>query len=155
MFDFVTNLWPGAQRAPANMPPAMLPTPPIDDPWKVSGTVPAKKQKASGKRKAKVTPRPVDGVDAVLLALISACRSTGPFKMLSVSELADAMRVSVGESSKRVAEATRDEAFAWSRRDGRRKMVGLHRVSAETWAEIISSPPARAVALYRLAAHRR
>lgn len=152
-FDFVTNLWPGRYARPAHLPATLLPELPIEDPWKISGILPAKPRKASRKRRAKVQqpPNPVDGVDAVLLALITAARATGPFKMLSITELADAMRVSVGEASKRVKEATEGEVFAWSRRDGRRKLVGLHRVSADKWAEIISSTPTRAVALYRLA----
>lgn len=154
MFDFVTNLWPGAQRAPANLPPAHPPERSIDDPWKIAGTPSARKRKGSGKRQAKVRPPspPANGVDAVILALITTSRGrSGPWRLLTVTELADAMACSVGEASKRVKQADEAEGVVWSKRDGRRKMVGLHRVSAEKWQEIVSSSPMRAVGMYRLA----
>ena len=159
MFDFVTNFWPGAQRVPAGLPPAHPPERSIDDRWKVTGSSPAKKRKASGKRRATARPPspPVDGVDAVILALIKTCREngSGPWRLLSVSELAVAMGCSVGEASKRVKQADEAEGVVWARRDGRRKMVGLHRIPAEKWAEIVSSTPMRAVGLYRLAVARK
>lgn len=159
MFDFVTSIWPGAQRIPANMPPAHPPERSIDDRWQLAGNSPAKVRKTSRKRsaKAKQPSPPVDGVDAVILALIKACRASGsgPWRLLSVSELADAMGCSIGEASKRVKQADEAEGVVWARRDGRRKMVGLHRVSADQWQAIISSTPMRAVGLYRLAVTRK
>jgi hypothetical protein len=118
MFDFVTNLWPGAQRAPANLPPAHPPERSIDDRWKVAGTSLARKRKASGKRPAKKRQPspPLDGVDAVILALIAACRASGPWRLLSVTELADAMACSVGEASKRVKQAADVEGLVWAHR---------------------------------------
>jgi len=154
--DFITQLWPGAQRVPANVPPAHPPERSLDERWQLAGTSPAKKRQASGKRRAKARQPspPLDGVDAVILALIKACRASGPWKMLSVTELAEGMGCSVGEASKRVKQATDGERFAWAQRQGRQKLVSLHRVSAEQWHEIVSSTPMRAVGLYRLAATR-
>lgn len=155
MFDFVTQLWPGASRAPASLPPAHPPEPLIDDRWKVARTSPARKRKASGKGPAKKRqPWPPadgrrDGIDAVILALIASCRELGrSWGTLSVSELADAMQCSVGESSKRVKEAADGERFVWAQRVGRQKVVGLHKIPAELWGEMCASTPAVAVGLY-------
>jgi hypothetical protein len=155
MFDFVTYLWPGASRAPASMPPAHPPERLIDERWKVSGKHPAKKRKASGKGPAKKrqTLPPADGrrdgIDAVIIALIASCRQHGrSWSTLSVSQLADAMRCSVGESSKRVKEAADGERFVWAQRVGRQKVVGLHKIPAELWTEMCGSTPAVAVGLY-------
>ena len=152
MFDFVTSIWPGAQRVPANVPPAHPPESTLDDRWKLAGKPPAKKRKASRKRpaKAKQPSPPIDGADAVVLALIATCRECGPWRMLSVTELADAMHCSVGEASKRVKQAAEVDGFVWTQRRGRQKMVGLHRVSGEQWQRIVSSTPVAAVGLYRM-----
>ena len=152
MFDFVTSIWPGASRAPASMPSREPTVPNIDDRWKVAGKCPARKRKASNKRPAiaKQPSPPIDGADAVVLALIATCRECGPWRMLSVSELAEAMHCSVGEASKRVKQAAEVDSFVWTHRRGRQKMVGLHRVSSEKWQQIVSSTPAAAVGLYRM-----
>ena len=152
MFDFVTSIWPGAQRAPASMPSSEPTAPNIDDRRKVAGKCPARKRKASSKRpaKAKQPSPPVGGADAVALALIATCRECGPWRMLSVTELAEAMHCSVGEASKRVKQAADIEGSVWTQRRGRQKMVGLHRVSGEQWQRIVSSMPAAAVGLYRM-----
>jgi hypothetical protein len=154
-FDFITSLWPGAQRAPASLPPAHPPEPCLDDPWKVAGKPPANKRKASSKRPAKErqTLPPADGrrdgIDAVILALLVSCREHGrSWNTLSVSQLADAMQCSVGESSKRVKEAADGERFVWAQKMGRQKVVGLHRIPAELWTEVCASTPAVAVGLY-------
>ena len=151
MLNFVTSIWPGAQRAPASLPPAPPPEPSLNDRWKVAGKVPAKKRKTSSKRaaKAKQSSPPIDGGDAVLLALIATCRESGPWRMLSITELADAMRCSVGEASKRVKEADEIDGCVWTQRRGCQKMVGLHRVSNEQWQRIIATKPT-AVAHYRM-----
>ena len=151
-FDFIANLWPGAARATAIEPPVGPTEPTLDDRWKVVGKLPAKKRKASRKRtaKAKQTSPSVDGADAVILALIATCREGGPWRMLSVTELAGAMNCSVGEASKRVQQAADVDGFVWTHRRGRQKMVGLHRVSSEKWQQIVSSTPAAAVGLYRM-----
>lgn len=156
MFDFVTSIWPGAPRAPVSVPPPPPTEPSIDDRWQVSGKRPATKRKASSKRpaKAKQPSPPVDGGDAVLLALIATCRESGPWRMQSVTELADAMRCSVGEASKRVKQADEVDGFVGTHRSGRKKLVALHRVSSEQWQEIVASAPAAAVGLYRLALRR-
>ena len=62
---------------------------------------------ASSKRQAKGKhpPPPIDGVDAIILVLITTCRKSGPWRLLCVSELADAMACSVGEASKRAKHA--------------------------------------------------
>jgi hypothetical protein len=153
--DFLTQLWPGASRAPANLRPAHPPGPSLDDRWKLSGKPAAKKRKASGKSSAnKRQPLPPadgrrDGIDAVILALIASCRQHGrSWSTLSVSELADAMLCSVGESSKRVKEAADGERFVWAQRVGRQKVVGLHKIPAELWTEMCGSTPAVAVGLY-------
>jgi hypothetical protein len=155
MFDFVTQLWSGASRVPASLPPAHPPERSIDDRWKVAGTSPARKRKASGKGQAKKRqPLPPadgrrNGIDAVILALIASCREHGrSWGTLSVSELADAMQCSVGESSKRVKEAADGERFVWAQRMGRQKIVGLHKIPAELWTEMCASTPAVAVGLY-------
>lgn len=152
MLNFVTSIWPGAQRAPATMPPIQPTEPSLDDRWKVAGKPPATKRKASRKGPAKKRPSSpqVDGVDAVMLALIAACRRSGPWQMLSVTELADAMACSVGEASKRVKQAADVAEFVWAQRTGRQKMVGLHRVSTDQWQQLVSSSPAAAVGLYRV-----
>jgi hypothetical protein len=149
--DFITSLWPGAPRAPASMPPASPTGPSLDDRWKVAGKPPAKKRKTSGKHaaKAKQPWRPYDGVDSVILALLATCREHGQWKLLSVTELAEAMSCSVGEASKRVKQAAEVEGFVWALRRGRQKMVGLHRVTCQQWAEIAASSPAAAVGAYR------
>ena len=151
-FDFIANLWPGAARAPAIELPVQPTEPTLDDRWKVAGKRPARKRKASSKRpaKAKQPSPPVSGADAVVLALIATCRECGPWRMLSVTELAEAMHCSVGEASKRVKQAADIDGFVWTQRRGRQKMVGLHRVSGEQWQRIVSSTPAAAVGLYRL-----
>jgi hypothetical protein len=160
MFDFVTQLWPGASRAPAGLPERL-----IDDPWKVSGKPAAKKRKASSKGPAKKRQAlpPADGrrdgIDAVILALIASCRDCGrSWGTLSVSELADAMQCSVGESSKRVKEAAgsgssgpsawdarRSSAFTRSLPSFGRRCAGVRR----QWrlASIIGTPSAGASAL--------
>jgi hypothetical protein len=148
MLSFVTSIWPGAQRAPASRPPE----PSLDDCWKVAGNRPAKNRKASSKRpaRAKQPSPPTDGADAVMLALIATCREYGPWRMLSVTELADAMHCSVGEASKRVKQAADVDGFVWTQRRGRQKMVGLHRVSSEKWQQLVSITPPAAVGLYRI-----
>ena len=149
MFDFVTSIWASAQRVPASVPP---PEPTLDDRWKVAGKSPARERKACRKRtaKAKQPSPPVDGADAVVLALIATCRECGPWRMLSVTELADAMHCSVGEASKRVKQTADVDGLVWTQRRGRHKMVGLHRVSRDQWPQIVSSTPAAAVGLYRI-----
>ena len=155
MFDFVTQLWPGASRPPADLPPAHPPERSIDDRWKVAGKPAAKKRKASGKGPAKKrqTLPPADGrrdgIDAVILALIATCREHGrSWGTLTVSALAGKMQCSVGESSKRVKEAADGERFVWAQRMGRQKVVGLHKIPAHLWAEMCASTPAVAVGLY-------
>jgi hypothetical protein len=151
MFDFVTSIWPGASRAPESLPAIHPPERSIDNRRKISGNPPAKKRKASGKRRtnARQPSPPVDGVDAVILALIASCREHGrSWGLLSVSELADAMHCSVGESSKRVKEAADGERFIWAQRMGRQKVVGLHKIPAELWTEMCGRTPAVAVGLY-------
>ena len=152
MLDFVSSIWTGARTAPENMSPAQPPEPSLDDCWKLAGNPPARKRKASSKRpaKAKQPSPPVGGADAVALALIATCRECGPWRMLSVTELAEAMHCSVGEASKRVKQAADIEGSVWTQRRGRQKMVGLHRVSGEQWQRIVSSMPAAAVGLYRM-----
>lgn len=155
--DFITNLWPTAQRAAASLPPASLPVPTLDDPWTRAGKLPTKPRKASGKRSAttRQSPPPIDGDDAVLLALITACRAGGRSWMtFSISELADLMTCSVGESSKRVKIASDGERLVWAQKMGRRKMVGLHKIAAADWAEISNAKPMVAVNLYRACIHR-
>lgn len=151
MFDFVTNLWPGAERLPASLPQDPPTDQRIDDQWKLVGTSPAKPRKQSRKSpaKAKQAWRPFDGVDAVIVALIKTAREIGPWKLMSVTELAEAMGVSVGEASKRVKEAAEVQGFVWAQRSGRQKMVGLHRVTRYQWDEIAASSPAEAVGAYR------
>ncbi len=153
--DFITSLWPGAQRAPASLPSVPPFETDLDDRWKVASNSPAKKRKTSGKRPTRVrqAPSAVDGDDAVILALLAECRARGQWRLLSVTELANAMRCSVGESSKRIRQVAEVEGEVWAQRSGRSKMVGLHRVSSEAWEQIVSSTPERAVALYRLAIH--
>jgi hypothetical protein len=155
MFDFVTQLWPGASRAPAILPAAHPPERLIDDRWKVSGKPPAKKRKASGKGPAKKrqTSPPADGrrdgIEAVILALIASCREHGrSWSALSVSQLAGAMQCSAGESSKRVKEAADGERFVWAQRMGRQKVVGLHKIPADLWKRMCASTPAVALGLY-------
>ena len=151
-FDLIANLWPGAARATAIEPPVEPTEPTLDDRWKVAGKRPARKRKASSKRpaKAKQPSPPVGGADAVALALIATCRECGPWRMLSVTELAEAMHCSVGEASKRVKQAAEVDELVWTTRRGRQKMVGLHRVSSEKWQQIVSSTPPAAVGLYRI-----
>ena len=157
MFDFVTSIWPGAQRAPAGVPPTPRREPTLDDCWKVASKRPANKRKASSKRpaKAKKPSLPIDGGEAVLLALLARCRECGQWRMMSVTELAEAMHCSVGEASKRVKKAAEVEQFIWTLRRGRQKMVGLHRVSSEQWQRIVSSTPPAAIGLYRICTVRR
>jgi len=38
--DFITQLWSGAQRVPANLPPAHPPKRSLDDRWQVAGRSP-------------------------------------------------------------------------------------------------------------------
>ena len=149
MFDFVTYFWPTA------LPPAAS----LDDRWQLAGKSPAKKRKTSGKRPARrrqPVPRTIidglhDGIDAVILALIAACRERGrSWGTVCVSDLADAMNCSVGESSKRVKDASADERFVWAQRLGRQKMVGLHKLTDGQWKEICASTPDTAVSLYRV-----
>jgi hypothetical protein len=133
------------------LPPANPPKRSIDDRWKVTGKPPAKEQKPSGKASAKTRQPspPVDGVDAVILALISVCRERSrSWSQMTVSELAGVLRCSVGESSKRVKEAADGEKFVWAQRMGRQKVVGLHKIPAELWTEMCGSTPAVAVGLY-------
>jgi hypothetical protein len=81
MFDFVTSIWPSAQRAPATMPLAPQPKTTLDDRWKVAGRSPARKRNTSSKGPAKkrqaLPPAdgPRDGIDAVILALIACAAS--------------------------------------------------------------------------------
>lgn len=71
---------------------------------------------------------PSRGNDAIYAALMGARK----FRVteLSVSELAERMGCCVGEASKRVKAAG---ALVQTRKDGRRKMVGLN--EALSWAE--------------------
>ena len=127
MFDFVTSLWPGAQRAPATMPPDLVPVSaddfpqPLPQPFadhcrQVAATVSASRRKTTG-----------NGRGRLILALMSAGRA------LSITELAERMECSVGEASKRVKAAGK---LVRCKREGRCKLVRLRKMTLTEWTRL-------------------
>jgi hypothetical protein len=125
--NFITNLWPGAQRARATMPPDLvpvsaddfpqpLPQPSADDCWGVASTVSASQRKSNG-----------NGRGRLVLALMTAGLA------LSVTELAGRMECSVGEASKRVKAAGK---HLRCKREGRCKLVRLRQMSLTEWQRL-------------------
>ena len=127
MFEFVTSIWPGAQRAPATMPPDLVPVTAADFPQpllqsatdhcrQVAETVSASQRKTTG-----------NGRGRLILALMGAGRA------LSVTELAARMECSVGEASKRVKAAGK---LVRCRREGRCKLVRLRQMTLSEWQRL-------------------
>ena len=127
MFDFVASIWPGAQRAPASMPPDLvpvtaadfpqpLPQPATDRCQQLAATVSAGQRKSNG-----------NGRGRLILALMTAGRA------LSVTELAERMECSVGEASKRVKAAGK---LVKCKRDGRCKLVRLRQMTLTEWQRL-------------------
>ena len=136
MFDFVTSIWPGAHRAPATMPPDLVPVTAADFPQpspepvtdhcrQVAATVSENQRKSTG-----------NGRGRLILALMGAGRA------LSVTELAERMECSVGEASKRVKAAGK---LVKCKREGRCKLVRLRQMTLTEWqrlaAEARLGPP--------------
>ena len=126
-FDFISNLWPGAQRAPAIVPPHLVPVSADDFPQPlpqrsadhcrpVAATVSASQRKTTG-----------NGRGRLILALMSAGRA------LSVTELAERMECSVGEASKRVKAAGK---LLRCKREGRCKLVRLRQMTLTEWQRL-------------------
>ena len=127
MFDFVTSIWPGAQRAPATMPPDLvpvsaddfpqpLPQPSADHCRQVAETVSASQRKTTG-----------NGRGRLIIVLMSAGRA------LSITELAERMECSVGEASKRVKAAGK---LVKCKREGRCKLVRLRKMTLTEWTRL-------------------
>lgn len=125
--DFFTSLWPGAQRAPATMPPDLVPATAADFPQsspppatdhcrQVATTLSANRRQSTG-----------NGRGRLILALMGAGRP------LSVTELAERMECSVGEASKRVKAAGK---LVKCKREGRCKLVRLRPMSLTEWQRL-------------------
>jgi hypothetical protein len=108
MFDFVTSILSGAQRAPASLPPDLVPADPADFPQPLpTPSTEGVRQVSAPKRKAS----PLSAGDAALVGALMAAHCA-----LTITQLAVAMGCSVSESSKRVKAADR---LVRCKRDGR------------------------------------
>lgn len=125
MFDFVTHLWPGAQRAPASMPRDLVPADPADFPQPLpTSSTERVRQVSTQKRKAS----PLSAGDKALVSALMFAHCA-----LTVTQLAEAMGCSVSESSKRVKAAGR---LVRCKRDGRSKLVRLRQMSWPEWQRL-------------------
>jgi hypothetical protein len=123
--NFITSLWPGAQRAPASMPPDLVPADPADFPKPLpTSSTEGVRQVSTPKRKSS----PLSVGDAALVRALMDAHCA-----LTVTQLAEAMGCSVSESSKRVKAAGR---LVRCKRDGRSKLVRLRQMSWPEWRDL-------------------
>lgn len=118
--NLLSALWSGGLRPDINLPP------PLSVAGNLSGK-PTGKRSASQRQPSRQAWRPP--TPHYLLA--TALRDAG--RPLTITELAAAMGVSVGESSKRVKAA---RSIVRIRRQGRCKLVSLKKMSLTEWREV-------------------
>ena len=125
MFDFVTNLWSGAQRVSTRMPPDLVSAGTLGLPQPLPPTPTDVCARDAGKSASrKQSKRQPSGHGALVLALMHEGRAC------TVTELAGLMECSVGESSKRIKAAGK---LLKTRREGRFKLVSLRPMSLPEW----------------------